>query len=312
MAVNPPSVSFVLTFAIGKYAFSERHYLVQATTVNAAGAGALAFGYASQRCQLLGSGCTLIAIEMHDAKNLRSTTQIAIPAQPAAGLCYNPAFNPVGGVSPFPGPEGNVADFAYADLLCRKEANVPGDGNVYHSGYYIACNPDAAQEQDIFPPNNAIWRPAFDALRTFAYAPPGGAPNNYGMKVLDRSAVDSPSYNVVGVSVNANSQFVYVINGTPAWAAGTQVTIKGIKGLTPSQVNGIRFITTFTPPSTFVVNFPLAPAGWVYKGGGTVQQRTFSVIPYSNLIMDKWTHHKRGDSLFGVRGRRFAHRSTST
>lgn len=298
-------ISFVLQFQSGTYSPSERHYLVGINSVTDANGQARALAFATARVQLLGSGVNLTAIEMHDDSNLRSTIQVPVPQPPAAGSCYNPAFN-----NAYQAGEGNITDFSYSDLMCRKEAAV-GGGIVYHSTYYVQGNPDVVQRTNVFPIADAVWLPAFTQFVRTCFGGPGNAQTNYGMKVLDRSNA-SPTLKVTGVTLNAGNQFVVAYNGDLGLQAGNSVKITGVKGNISSQINGVRFAGQPLAAGSFTVTGLTAPAGWTYKTGGTVAKRLYTVVAYTNLLQSRQTHRKRGASGFGVRGRRFAHRSTST
>ncbi len=307
MAIQtPPKVSFVLIWGAGKYAWSERHYLPNAPNVIDPGSKGLALNFANQRNQILGAGVQMLSIEMHDETNLRSTSQVPLPVSPAPGNCYNALLNGI------PGPEGSFADFPYADLMARKEAADGASGVVYHSQYYVACNPDQIQRSAQFPPQDGgAWSDAWVQKFTPLFAPTAGT-SPYGMKVLLRSGDQSPIFNVVNITVNGSNQFVVTLDNAPNFALGAQVTIRGVKGSIASTVNGARVTGAVSVGSTFLVGSGVtAPAGWVYRYGGTVQLRTYGVINYTNLLFDKYTHRKRGNSLFGVRGRKSSHRVSS-
>ncbi len=219
-------------------------------------------------------------------------------APPPDGQAYNPAFNGLANVPSTP-------DFPYANVLVRKEAAV--NDVVYQASTYLAGNPDYVQRPNITVPVDPDWLAAWKLFVQFLTQS-----GRYGMKVKFRGGAQSPIEAVENITVDAGNHFVlHTIQAVP-WPAGAQIQVSKVKGTIPSQISGERFILARPDANTIVLAQPLAPPGWQVLFGGYVQLTSFTVVPYSNLLLRKFTHRKRGVTQAGVRGRKRTKRSTST
>lgn len=223
-------------------------------------------------------------------------------AAPPGGAAFNPELGPE---AEDVGPVNPIADFPYSTLLIRKEAAV--GPIVYHAPLYLSGNPDFVQIPTSDRPQDPVWWFSWGSLRITL----GLQASNYGMKVLLRSGPQNQLANVLGVTVDLNNHWVFIIDQL-APPIGSQVQISGVKGNIPSQVNGHRYVSSVTGAQDFGVAVPPVPPGWFWKGGGQVLLRQYQVVPYTRWFIRSFTHRKRGDSQAGIRGRKHAPRSLST
>lgn len=290
-----PMIGCKFTFAtvvgVKKFTWTEKHYALGIS--NPEGAREIAGILADRRSLLLGWGIVMGKITVSDDDVLRDSLQVNPPGNFLANGVpfYNQSFRPA--------LTDTVGDFAFADVMVRKES-----GTLKHTQMYLGGAPDLVQASNLSIPIDPIWVNAFNAYRNYLV-------QNFGMKTLVQG-VAAPRRTIVQASVVGGGA-LFVTSEPHLFSSGNNVLISG--GRVAVENRGTQRMSTVLPTGYQLVQVVDATSfripGWptpytpfAYLGGAIARKNGYEVSAYTNIQLAGFTKRDRGGSLFLPHGRR--------
>jgi hypothetical protein len=279
-------------FVDGISGWSESHYDCSAANLSQALLNAMAI-LVPARTNLLSSGPWLQYVRT-SYDNVYRDSQVSYVAPP--GMLLNKVTNN-------PAWFQNLTNLDFVTMLLR---GVGGD--LYRKSIYVSGVP-VPQESDVTPPVlDANIVAAFINYERVLTGSQGAITPVYGFPIWQRDQITFPLHPITAFANIAPWTITCPGHGLPIGGpppAGTRVWIfnaKYLPVLPKQKINGPWLVSSVIDANTLtLLNFSIQPGTVVQNASLQVQMK--NIITYKSLILENFTHRKRGRPFDSPRGR---------